>query len=60
MGHRLLVGDRMGYLHVLSDQNGEVVGRKQLSGPIDIAPAVNGNTIFIMTANGKLNRLSVG
>ena len=59
MGNRLIVGDRTGYLHVIATQNGALLSRKQLSGAIDIAPAVVGNNIYVMTANGKLNRLSV-
>ena len=59
MGNRLVVGDRTGYLHILSTQNGEIISRKQLSGAIDIAPAVSENSIYVMTVNGKLNRLSV-
>ena len=45
MGNRLVVGDRTGYLHILSTQNGEIISRKQLSGAIDIAPAVSENSI---------------
>ena len=59
MGNRLIVGDRTGYLHVIATRNGTLIARKQLSGAIDIAPAVVGNNIYVMTANGKLNRLSV-
>jgi outer membrane protein assembly factor BamB len=59
MGNRLIVGDRTGYLHVLATHNGELISRTQLSAPIDIAPAVSGNTIYVMTTNGKLTRLSV-
>lgn len=59
LGHYLIVGDRTGLVHVLATQNGELVSRTQLSGPIDIAPAVVLQDIYIMTANGKLNRLSV-
>ena len=59
MANRLIVGDRTGYLHVIATQNGALIARKQLSGAIDIAPAVTGNSIYVMTANGKLNRLSV-
>lgn len=59
LGDRLIVGDRIGFVHVLSTQNGELIGRVQLSGPIDIAPAAAGNSVYVMTANGKLSRLSV-
>ncbi len=59
MNNRLVVGDKTGYLHVLSTQNGELLSRAQASGAIDIAPAVSGNSVYVMTANGKLNRFSV-
>ena len=59
LGNRLIVGDSTGFVHVLATQNGELISRVQLSGPIDIAPAVAGNSIYVMTANGKLSRLSV-
>ena len=59
MGNRLVVGDKTGYLHLLSTQSGEIVSRTQLSGAIDIAPTVSGNHVYVMTANGKLNCLSV-
>ena len=59
MGNRLVVGDRTGYLHLLSTQNGELLSRTQLSGAIDISPSVSGNRVYVMTANGKLNCISV-
>ena len=58
MGNRLVVGDKTGLVHLLSTQNGELIARTQLSGAIDIAPAVSGNRVYVMTANGKLNCLS--
>ncbi len=59
MGNRLVVGDRTGYLHLLSTQNGEIIARTQLSGAIDISPSVSGHRVYVMTANGKLNCISV-
>ena len=59
LGNRIIVGDRTGFVHVLATQNGELISRIQLSGPIDIAPAAAGNNVYVMTANGKLSRLSV-
>ena len=59
LGKRLVVGDRTGYLHVLSTQNGALISRRELSGPIDISPAVAGDSVFVMTANGQLSRFSV-
>lgn len=59
MGNRLVVGDRTGYLHLVSTQNGELLSRTQLSGAIDISPSVSGKRVYVMTANGKLNCISV-
>ena len=59
MGNYLLVGDKTNFLHVLATNNGELVSRAKLSGPIDTAPAVSGNRIYVMTANGKLNSFTV-
>ena len=59
MGNRLVVGDKTGYLHLVSTQNGELLSRTQLSGAIDISPSVSGHRVYVMTANGKLNCISV-
>ena len=55
----MIVGDRTGFVHVLDTQSGELISRVQLSGPIDIAPAAAGHSVYVVTANGKLSRLSV-
>ncbi len=57
MGNRLVVGDKTGYLHVVDLQTGALISRTQLSGSIDISPAVSGKSVYVMTADGKLNRL---
>lgn len=57
--NQLVVGDKTGYLHLISTQTGEQLARTQLSGAIDIAPNVSGRNIYVMTANGKLNCISV-
>jgi outer membrane protein assembly factor BamB len=59
MGHRLLVGDKLGYLHLLARQNGNLLSRTQLSGAIDTAPSISGQHAYVMTSNGQLNCLSV-
>lgn len=59
MGNRLVVGDRTGYLHLISAQNGELLSRTQLNGAIDVSPSVSGNRVYVMTSNGKLNCISV-
>ncbi len=59
MGSNLVVGDRTGFIHVLSRQSGEIVARQSLGAPVDIAPSVQNNTMFVATANGRLTRLSL-
>lgn len=59
MKNQLLIADRTGYLHILSKQDGEFLTRKQLGSAIDIPPTVSGNEIYVLSANGKLNHLSV-
>lgn len=59
MGNWLIVGDKTGYLHVVSTQNGELLGRKQLDSAIDISPAVSGNTVYVVLANGVMNAVRI-
>lgn len=54
IGNRLVVGDKTGYLHVLSKLNGELIGRLRLSAAIDISPAQAGERIVVLTADGLL------
>jgi outer membrane protein assembly factor BamB len=58
-GNRLVVGDKTGYLHLVSARSGEIVARVQLGGAIEIAPAVSGRHVYVMTAKGQLNCISV-
>lgn len=60
MHNRLIVGDNTGYLHVLSLETGELLARSQLSGAIDSAPVATKGKLYVQTANGMLNQLSVG
>ncbi|KTD75055.1 outer membrane protein assembly factor BamB [Legionella waltersii] len=57
-GH-VVVGDKAGYLHMLSPQTGELIGRTQVSGAVTVAPTVSGNSMYVLTNNGMLNQLSV-
>lgn len=59
MGNRLIVGDKLGYLHAVSAQQGEIIGRIQLSASIDFSPVVSGHDVYVMTTNGKLNCVAV-
>lgn len=58
-GNRLVVGDKTGLLHILSTTNGEFIGREQLGGAIYSDPTISGRQVYVVTANGKLNRLSI-
>lgn len=60
VGKYLVVGDKAGYLHVLTTQSGAMVSRKLLDGAIEIAPSVDNHSFYVMTANGKLHHLSLG
>lgn len=60
MGKDLIVADKTGYVHVIATDNGELIGRERLDAAVDVAPVVDGNNIYVMTTNGKLNSLSIG
>lgn len=59
MGNLLIVGDKGGYLHILSTQTGEILGRQLVGSSIDISPTVAGKTIFVMLADGQLKALKL-
>jgi outer membrane protein assembly factor BamB len=59
MGNRLVIGDKTGLLHVIATQNGELISRSQVGGAVATAPSVAGNSIYVMSTNGKLSRFSV-
>ncbi len=59
MGNYVIVGDKDGYLHILSKQTGEIFGRESLGSSIDISPTVTSQTIYVMLANGKLVSLQL-
>ncbi|HAT2065247.1 TPA: outer membrane protein assembly factor BamB [Legionella pneumophila] len=59
VGGNLAVGDKTGYLHILSTQTGELLGRSQLSGGVTVSPSVSGKNMYVLTNNGMLNQLSV-
>lgn len=60
MNNNLIVGDHDGILHVMALDTGEMLGRTQLSGAIDTAPIAKNGKLFVQTANGTLNQLSLG
>ena len=56
-GSHLVVGDRIGFLHVLARQSGAMIGREFLGAAIEMAPAVSERTLYVMTTDGKLHAL---
>jgi outer membrane protein assembly factor BamB len=60
VGSHLVVGDFEGYLHVLSKDDGGLVGRLKLDDePIRAAPVVFDDVIYVYTAGGTLAALAV-
>ncbi|HGK6630286.1 TPA: outer membrane protein assembly factor BamB [Legionella pneumophila] len=59
VGGNLVVGDKTGYLHILSTQTGELLGRSQLSGGVTVSPSVSDKNMYVLTNNGTLNQLTV-
>ncbi len=55
--HQLVVGDKSGYLHILSTETGKFVSRNKLSGSIVVAPVATSNNLYVLTSNGKLYNL---
>ena len=56
----LVVGDHTGNLHILDVQTGNVLARISLRAAIDSSPVVDGHKVYVMTADGQLNRVTVG
>ena len=59
MGAWIIVGDKAGYLHVLSKNNGEILARQQLDSAIDFSPLVFDHNVYVATNKGMLNRVVV-
>lgn len=55
----LAVADKTGLVHIISPKTGEIIGRSQVSGAVISSPMVASNKLYIQTANGMLNQLSV-
>lgn len=61
LGHRILVVDGEGYAHVLSDENGKLLGRSHLGGKGTIGQPVSfGDSVLVQSRNGRLTLLSLG
>lgn len=59
MGRRLLVGDKMGVLHLMDAKHGDFIARHSLGSPIIVGPLVHSDHIYVMTASGQLHCFSV-
>jgi outer membrane protein assembly factor BamB len=59
MGNKLLVGDKTGYLHVVSIANGELIGRTQLGSSINVSPVVSNDIAYTMHKNGSISATKV-
>ncbi len=58
--NRLIVGDFEGYLHVLSADDGSLVGRLQIDDePIRAMPVVYDETLYIYTSGGVLAAIGI-
>lgn len=56
----LVVGDFEGYLHLLSQDDGALVGRLKIDDePIEVTPVVFNDIIYVYTADGLLAAVSV-
>ena len=60
VGNYLALGDFEGYLHILSANSGEIVGRMELGGDgIYAQPVSDGNTLYVQTRDGDLYAIEV-
>lgn len=59
IGSDVVVGDKSGYLHFIGAQNGEQIARFQLPAGVSASPTVIGRTLYVLTDNGMLNKVSV-
>lgn len=54
LGRVVVIGDKEGYLHFLSRDNGDFVARTKLSGAIAAQPVLAGQTLVVQTRDGNL------
>lgn len=61
-GNLIAVGDIGGYLHLLSQSDGRLVGRARIARktPIMVRPVVSGGRIFVYASDGTLAALTSG
>lgn len=60
MGNNIIVGDKLGYLHWLTQAEGKIVARAQLtdSGALISTPLVIDNTVYALASDGRLQAIS--
>lgn len=59
-GDYLVAGDLDGYLHVISREDGRIVGRKRLAGDaIQVTPVVDENVLFVQGRGGRIAAFQV-
>lgn len=54
LGKAVVVGDMEGYLHFLSQKNGQFIARTKVGNAILATPLVVNHTLYVTTANGML------
>ncbi len=60
LGNEVIVGDGYGYLHILSQTDGHMVGRYHVdSSAIYAEPVVVNDTIYVLSNSGRLSALSL-
>lgn len=60
IGENILVGDFEGYVHILSQLDGGLVGREKIDGDgFHVQPQVEGDTVYIYGNGGKLAALQI-
>ena len=57
---KLVVGDYQGFVHVLSQDDGKLLAREEIDDtPIEAAPVVYDDIVYVYTSGGKLAALTV-
>jgi outer membrane protein assembly factor BamB len=57
---KLVVGDFEGYIHILSQEDGSLLARMQIGDvPIETAPVVYEDVVYVYTSGGKLAALTL-
>ncbi len=60
IGEYVLVGDFEGYVHIISQQDGELIGREKIDGDgFHVQPQVDGNMVYIYGNGGNLAALQI-